>query len=366
MRITDVEIVVVRVPLIGAFKTSHNMRHALDSVVVRVSDSDGRKGYGSIDPAPGYMDETVADVCQTIRKQLVDVVIGQLPVDRGPIWHALHEAAPNAYCACAAVELAVWDLYGRQSGLSLCSQLGGVYRQGIPLIGWIGLVTPEEAAEKAKNWVSQGFTGIKLKVGTGGAEDIDRLKAVRSALGPGIHVRVDANEHFTVDEAARFLEQAQEYGLNLCEQPLPRGQWRELASLRRSFSVPIMVDEGIYTCDDVLELYEAGAADAIKFKVMKHGGIHGTSQMMAFAASLGFKCTIGHGFSLAPVAMAEAALAASFASPFLPAEMVGPLKLKADIVDETFPLNRGNLVVGSGAGLGVTVSEHALEQFCVA
>jgi o-succinylbenzoate synthase len=144
-------------------------------------------------------------------------------------------------------------------------------RDSVPVNVTVPAVGPQQAHDIVS---SSGCRTAKVKVaekGQAGADDIDRVAAVRDALGPSGRIRVDANGGWSVDDAARMLRQLSRYGLEYAEQPC--ASLDELASLRRLVDIPVAADESIRKAEDPLRVKAAGAADIVMVKVQPLGGV---------------------------------------------------------------------------------------------
>jgi O-succinylbenzoate synthase len=147
----------------------------------------------------------------------------------------------------------------------------GPLRDRIPVNVTVPAVGPEKAAEIVR---ASGCQTAKVKVAERGqaeTEDIERVAAVRDALGPDGKIRVDANAGWDVDTAARMLRHLDRYSLEYAEQPCPTLE--ELASLRRLIDVPVAADESVRKAEDPLRVRAAGAADIVVVKVAPLGGV---------------------------------------------------------------------------------------------
>ncbi|HYA21884.1 MAG TPA: enolase C-terminal domain-like protein, partial [Thermoproteota archaeon] len=157
----------------------------------------------------------------------------------------------------------------------------------------IGIETPQEMASQAMQKVAEGFRIIKLKVGTGVKEDIERVKKVSNILGAA-RLRVDANQAYSLGEATefcRFLSKVE--NIEFLEQPLPRGRIEDNAALRKRTRVKIMLDEGVRDADEAFAVLKAEAADYVNVKLMKCGGIAEASRIASVCKAGGVKCMIG-------------------------------------------------------------------------
>jgi L-alanine-DL-glutamate epimerase-like enolase superfamily enzyme len=178
--------------------------------------------------------------------------------------------------ALAAVDTALWDLRCIRAGEPLWRVAGG-FRPRVPLYdtegGWLHLTT-DELVVGAKAAVDAGWNGIKVKVGKPTAhEDLERLMAVRAAVGPRFDLMVDANQSMTAAEAIRRAEAFAPVDLFWLEEPLPADDVEGHVRLARSTSIPIAVGESMYSIAQFRDYLERGAASIVQVDVARVGGI---------------------------------------------------------------------------------------------
>ena len=133
----------------------------------------------------------------------------------------------------------------------------------------------------------------KLKVGTGKAEDIARIRAIREAIGSGIPLRLDANQAWDEITAINILTALAEYEIEVCEQPLPYWNVEGLKRVRERSPIAIMADESIFDAHDAFRLASSGAVDYFNIKLAKSAGIHGAKKINAIGEAAGIKCMLG-------------------------------------------------------------------------
>ena len=187
---------------------------------------------------------------------------------------------------------------------------------------------------------------------------------MREAVGSAMQIRIDANESYgRVADALDFARQVRAADPVLFEQPVPRENLEGMAEIRRAIEFPVMADECLYSHDSLLDIIRAEAADIVKVKVMKQGGLIPTREIVSTAEAAGMRLVIGHGFGLSAYTLAEVHVAAtSFA--FLPAiESVGPEKMNDDVVNRPVDIKSGRISVPREPGLGVTFDEEKLERY---
>ncbi len=364
MRIVDIESILLDVPLREPVHGVHGVTSVQRSVLVRVTSDAGVEGWGNVDPTPGYSAMSAAEVHETVRR-LGPALNGADPFNVRRALAVMDREAAGRHEAIAAVEMALVDLKARALGVAVHSLLGGRVKDEIAFNAWIGTVPPAQAAREAAAWLGRGFRSAKIKVSGAGPEGIARVAAVREAVGGRMALRVDFNESLPAAEAVAFIRRLEPYDLTLVEQPVPRAEIAGLAEIRRGIGIPLMADESVTGPASLVEIIRREAADLVKVKVMKQGGLLRTLAMVELAAAAGLRVVIGHGFGLTLSTLAEAAVAAVTDAIVDGCEAVGPLKMAADVVVEPVRLDSGAIRLGDQPGLGATVDPDALKRYRV-
>ncbi len=362
MRIVAVEPVLVEVPLRETVTGVHGSIPVQRSALVRVRADGGAEGWGDVDPTAGYSVMSAADVVDTVRR-LAPRLVGLDATNLHGALRVMDGEAPGRHEALAAVEMALCDLTARAAGWPLWRLLGGRVKDRLTFNAWIGTVPPEQAAREALGWAARGFKSAKIKVDGAAPAGIDRVAAVRAAVGDRLALRVDFNESLDAAEAVPFIRRLEPFGLTLVEQPVPRDQVPALAEIRRRIGVPLMADESVSGPASLIDIIRREAADIVKVKVMKQGGLLRTRQMVETAAAAGLAVVIGHGFGLTLSTLAEAAVAATSEAVMDGCESVGPLKMAGDVVVEPVRLDHGVLDLPDTPGLGAVVDPDAVERY---
>jgi len=361
MRIVGIESTIVEIPLREPVRGVHGVISVQSSVLVRVLADEGVEGWGDVDPTPGYTLESVDDIHAAVGR-LSSALLGVDAFNTHRALVLMDETTAGHFEAKAAIEMALLDLKGRALGVPVHSLLGGRLVDEVPLNAWIGAVPPAQAAREAADWLARGFTTAKIKVAGPHPEGIERVAAVRAAVGNRMALRVDFNESLAPDDAVPFIRALVPFDLTLVEQPVTRDRIDALAEIRRKITIPLMADESVTSPASLIEIIKREAADIVKVKAMKQGGLLRTRSMVDCAAAAGLRVVIGHGFGLALSTLAEATLAATSAAVLPGCEAVGPLKMAADVVVEPIDLGHGVLKLPDGAGLGASVDPRALAR----
>jgi len=366
-RIDRVEVFGVEVPLAGpGFKNAYITKRSQKSALVRITTHDGCVGLGNVDPSPGYSTETIEETLHALIGSLGPAVIGQDPTNIHLLMRRLDARLSGFLDAKAAIEMACMDILGRLNGVSVATLLGGPVRSEFRFNAWIGIVSPEEAAQEASRWKDLGWRSGKVKVGGGIQADARRVEAVREAVGRDFQIRVDANAGYTVQDAIALGALLEPFSLELMEQPVAADDLPGLAEVRRSVPMPVMADEAVTDHASLLSIIRHEAADLVKLKVMKQGGFLNASRMLATAEAAGMRVVVGHGFGLGINTMAEVLFASTSAAVVDGLECVGPIKTTDDVVTEKLQLESGSLRVGLTPGIGVTLDHERVARFAFA
>jgi muconate cycloisomerase len=280
--------------------------------------------------------------------------------------NTIEPAVAGYYEAKAAIEMACVDVAARVAGVPAHAYLGGAVKERLHFNAWIGILPPDEAARETLRWKEQGFRSAKVKVGGDIQADRDRVAAIRDAVGPDFELRIDANAGYDAETSIQLARMVAPYRLQLFEQPVPDHDLAGMARVRReanALGLPIMADESVSDHASLIRIIKADAADIVKVKVMKQGGMLNTRRMIATAEAAGIRCVLGHGFGLGPHTVAEIMVAATSNNVIDGLECVGPLKTREDVIAERLDLSGGSLALPGGPGLGVTLDAHRLARY---
>lgn len=367
MKITKVETFQVSVPSKGDYKMARGTHDSLRSLVVRIHTDEGIVGSGEAHQGvAGYSPETTGTMDVVVSQVYGPLLVGRELVAVEQLSADLGIARRGNLFARCAVEMALFDALGRARGLPVVAMLGGPVRTRLELSGSIGIDEPAVMAEKAATMVAAGYRTIKVKVGMPDiAADLNRVRAVRKAVGDAVAIRLDANSGYSPADALTFIRGLEDLAIDYLEQPVAAEHIDAMAKLTRLGIVPILADESVHTPEDAYRFISAGAADAIKIKISKVGGYIPARKIIDIAESAGIKLVIGQGICSSLEAAAEAHLACAYPHVNPIAEMVGPTKLKGDLVEPPLDLGSGYLELPEGPGLGIELSLKALKQYTI-
>jgi muconate cycloisomerase len=325
-------------------------------IAVKIHTDNGLTGYGEGTVAPGWSGETQIGGIHIVREIFAPLLAGQDPLRIAHLMRRMDRMVYGNPFIKAAVEMALLDIAARSFEIPVHALLGGASRA--PEIGLkfsIGAFPPKEAARVASHAMEIGLKAVKVKVGLDVAEDVARVEAVRSTVGQNIRVAVDGNGGWTESDARRAIPHLERLNVNAIEQPLRRGDFRECARLRQRTSIPLMLDESIFTPQDALEAIRQDACDLISVYPGKNGGILRSLEIARMANAAGMECTIGSNLEmdLGSAAMLHLAIAMPGLAESVDHDIIGPLYYDKQFTHNPIQFHDGRAVVPYGPGLGV-------------
>jgi L-alanine-DL-glutamate epimerase-like enolase superfamily enzyme len=352
--LVDLEPEVVRTDAIQAFVKQ-------ETIFVEIATGDGETGLGY-----AYTIGTGGRaVLQLLREDLLHRLIGKDARRVEALWHELFWATHGTVVgaitslALAAVDTALWDLRCRSVGQPLWLLAGGA-RPRVPLYdtegGWLQL-SIDELVAAARASVARGWPGVKIKVGKPNAhEDVERLRAVREAIGPSVHLMVDANQSLTYPEAKRRARLFEPFDLFWFEEPLPAEDITGHALLAAATSLPIAVGESLYSLSHFREYLAAGAAGIVQVDAARIGGITPWLKTAHLAEAFNVK--------VAPHFLMELHVGLAAAVPnALYVEHIPQLRR---LIDREIEIVDGHAVAPMTPGLGIAWNRGALDNLRIA
>ena len=215
-------------------------------MIVRLTAENGETGFGEASPFAPVTGESTASVTAAL-----DVfrqgIIGMDVCDFEGVHAMMDHLTVGDTSAKCAMDIAMYDLLGKLTGLPVYKLLGGACNTVENDIT-IGINTPDKMAEAAERYVKEGFRILKIKIGINPDEDIEALSKIRKAVGPSIRLRVDANQGYTAQQAVDVIKKLKPIDVEAIEQCLPYWDIRGMAYVRDHASgIKVMADESIHS-----------------------------------------------------------------------------------------------------------------------
>ena len=249
--------------------------------------------------------------------------------------------------------MALWDLYGQLYNIPVYKLLGGSKDKIVTDIT-ISVNSPEEMARDAITAINRGYDTLKVKVGVNPKLDVERLSAIRNAIGSRAKLRIDANQAWKPQEAVRILNQMQEQGLDieLVEQPVIAHDIEGLKYVTERSYVPVLADESVFSPLDAMKIIQSGAADLINIKLMKCGGITPALKIADAASIMGVECMLGCMLE-AKVSVNAAVHVACARSIITKIDLDGPVLCSEDPIIGGSIFDEKDITVSKAPGLGI-------------
>ncbi len=354
MKIANIELKHISIPLNKTFKTALRTVDSAENTVVMVHTDDGRIGFGEAPPTKAITGEDNDSIRKAIREFITPALIGQEVTDMDAVQEKLHSSIEGNTSAKAAVDMALYDLFTQEKGLPLYKYLGG-YRDTVETDITISINEPEEMAADAVAAVEQGFSALKLKVGIDSEKDIQRVKAIREAVGKDMKIRLDANQGWEVDEAIRTIRKIEDMGFDveLVEQPVKARDFEGMKKVKDSVNTIIMADESCFSPEDARKLLEMKAADVLNIKLMKCGGIYNALKIIEVAEEYGVECMLGCMVE-SKISLTAAAHLAAAKKIITRVDLDAAILLKEDPVEGGFHKDIPWFSLDDSPGLGIT------------
>lgn len=294
MKITEVKLGKISVPLRVPFKTALRSVSSVEDIVVEVHTDTGAVGYGEAPPTGAITGDTTGAILGALQDHIIKTVVGREVDDFEDLMLALNKCIVGNTSAKAAMDMALWDLYGQLYKIPVYKLLGGSRKEIITDIT-ISVNDPDEMARDAVDAVRRGYDTLKIKVGAHPELDVARLTAVRQAIGSDTRIRIDANQGWEPKQAVRLLNQMQEKGLDIefVEQPVKAHDIDGLKYVTERSYVPVLADESVFSPEDAVRIMQTRAADLVNIKLMKCGGLYNALKIVSAAEVYGVECMIG-------------------------------------------------------------------------
>lgn len=358
-KVVSVEVFPLNMTLKEVMKIALATPFTADNVLVRLRTDDGVIGYGESSPYSAVMGETQASDF-VLAKPLAAMVKGRDPFTLPQIIDAMTGFSPTSPGITAAFEMALWDICGKTAGQPVYRLLGAA-RESFETDQTVYLDAADVMTSKALAIARRGFKNIKIKLGETPESDIARVKAIREAVGPGVALRTDANQAWTVSNAIRTLRGLEPYNVQFCEQPVPYWDWAGLKQIRNNSPIPVMADESVHSPHDAITGIREDAMDMINMKLMKTGGILQAVRLAHIAAAANVPCMLGC-MNETRVALTAAAHVVMSQEIIRYADLDAFLEHESDPVVGGMQVKAGVVTLPDAPGLGLDIDPAFLKK----
>lgn len=353
MKITDIKIKHISVPLRTPFKTALRTVNSIEDIIVEIYTDTGNIGFGEAPPTGVITGDTAGSIIGAIEDHIKKSILGMSVENFEELMLKLNNCIVKNTSAKAAVDIALYDLYGQLYKAPLYKLLGG-YRKEIITDITISVNDLEEMVKDSLAAIERGYNTLKIKVGKDPVKDIERMKAIRKAAGYDVKLRIDANQGWKPKEAVRILGEMYNEGLQVefVEQPVLAHDVDGLKFVTDNVSIPVLADESIFSPMDALNILQRRAADLINIKLMKTGGIYNALKICSLAEMYGVECMIGCMLE-AKVSVTAAVHLACAKSIITKVDLDGPVLCSGDPVVGGAIFNEYKINLSEDSGLGI-------------
>ncbi len=379
MRITSIETYLLECPLERPFGWSQGWATTRATGLVKLVTDAGVIGWGEGISAP-------ADA--VVGALFAPLLLGQDAMQRNALWQRMFHALYNANqavgiggSAISAIDTALWDLAGKATGLPVYELLGGRVRDRVAVYATGLYYTegefPDRLLAEARGYVEAGFKGIKTKVGgLPLADDVRRVAAIRNAIGPDVHLMVDANQAYNAATAIRIGQRLAEQDIFWFEEPVNAKDVEGYLQVKAALPMALAGGEALRTRYEFADFLRRGACDIVQPDVIHVGGVSELRNVAMMANTLGIQvCPHVWG---SPVMIAATLHVAATLPPCPPARQPLPYQqepvmefdrtpsaIRETLYKTPFDQVDGFVSVPTGPGLGIEIDDEALMRLCV-
>jgi len=343
--------------------------------IVKITSDSGHVGWGE-----GY---GPASVVKAGIEFFEPFVLDQNALENERIWSIMYRRSLDfarrgvLVSAMSAIDVALWDLKGKILELPVHQLLGGKQRDKIVPYA-TGMYFSDDnnlgdlIATEASQYANQGFKAMKMKVGLGIKEDIEHVRLVREAIGPDIHLMIDANHAYNLREATQLAQAVEPYNIYWFEEPVSPEYYDQYAELRTKTSIPIAGGECEYLRFGFKTLLDSKSVDIVQPDICGTGGLTEAKRIAVLASA--------HGVEIVPHTWGTG-IAIAAAAHFICNLETFPGRLKAphflieldqtenglrdELTNNGLEMENGEISINDAPGLGCEIDENALRKYCI-
>lgn len=365
--IEKIESQIVDLPLKRLHKFSATTINSKSFLLLRIHTRNGLVGVGEATTpgGPWWAGEAIETIKVMIDEYFAPALIGENALNTTALMSKLDRIAAGNNFAKAAVEMCLLDIKGLALGVPVYELFGGLYRESA-VLSW-PLATGDAKADiaEAERMMADDLAHhFKIKMGyKSPADDVQYLGELCDGLTDRATVRGDLNQAWTETDAKTWLPALVGHGMHLIEQPVQGWNRAAMARIRSSCAIPLMADESVCTLQDAAEVAALNAADVISLKPLKSGGLLASQRIAAIAAAAGIACYAGAFLETSVGTASMMHLTAALPAIDYGSELVGPIWLADDVVEQPVEYRDGRVWVKHEPGLGVRLDEGKVKQY---
>jgi L-Ala-D/L-Glu epimerase len=361
LTIQQVELYKLFIPLKEPFIISLGPIHHAENVVVVIRTSAGITGFGECSPFMSINGESM-DTCFIVGQYFAKIFKGKDPLAIPERIADMDQLIYGNTSIKSAFDMALYDIAAQKEEVPLYQFLGGKNDKIITTDYTVSIGEPSKMAADAVKIKEEGYPAIKVKLGKVGKMDVERMQAIRLAVGNEIPLRIDANQGWGVEEAIETLNALQPLDIQHCEEPIARWDYMNLPRVKKESPIPIMADESCGDEHDALRLLQLDACDYFNIKLGKAGGIYKALKIVDLAKQHNMHLQVGAFMEsrLAMTAFAHFSLCDPLIEHF---DFDTALMFNEDPVSGGISYEKNGVIkVPSSPGLGASLSETWMKK----
>lgn len=361
LTIQQVELYKLFIPLKEPFIISLGPIHHAANVVVVIRTREGITGFGECSPFMSINGESM-DTCFIVGQYFAKLFKGRNALAIPERVADMDQLIYGNASIKSAFDMALYDIAAQHAQRPLYEFLGGRNDKIITTDYTVSIGEPSKMAADALKIKEEGYPAIKVKLGKDGKKDVERMKAIREAVGNQVPLRIDANQGWSVDEAIETLQALAPLGIQHCEEPIARWDFMNLPKVKNASPIPIMADESCGDEHDAERLLQLDACDYFNIKLGKAGGIFKALKIIELAAKKPMHLQVGAFMEsrLAMTAFAHFSLVSPLIEHF---DFDTALMFNEDPVKGGISYEKNGVVkLPDAIGLGASIEEHWLKK----
>ncbi|MCB9249707.1 MAG: dipeptide epimerase [Ignavibacteriales bacterium] len=292
MKIASIETWSHKMKLSSPYTIAYETIDSTVNVFTKITTNKGTVGFGCAAPdleVTGETEESVITSCNDIIEPLLK---GSDALRYSYQLNKLSEPLKKHPSAMAMIDMALFDIMGKEANMPIYKMLGG-FREKMKTSITIGILPINDTVQNAKEYIKQGFSILKIKGGADVDEDVERMKKVREAVGKNVQLRFDANQGYSVYESLKFVEETRDVKIELLEQPTSKQEPDLLGRVTNNVPIIVMADESLMNLVDAFKLARRDLVDTVNIKLMKVGGIDEAIKINAVAKAANLEVMVG-------------------------------------------------------------------------